>query len=271
MINWSVVYKRAEERDGSLLFPERLTKEFLENARKVMGSYWYANQYLNEIIPEDLQNFKKHWFKYYSEVPARNNTFVFIDPAISQENTADYTGVVVVSVDTEDSWYVRFAQRFRLTPTQIIDLMFRLNEQFKPMVVGIETVAYQEALLYMLDQEMRRRGQLLPVHGVKHGTSESKQNRILGLVPRFEWGRIHLAQGLTVLEDELLKFPRGGHDDVIDALASIEKIAIRPEREKIKDEQPNPANAAQYESWYRRQLGKKGQGQTNQDDWNSLE
>lgn len=264
-MKWDVVYKKAEMPDGSLLFPERLTREFLDNARKVMGSYWYANQYLNEIIPEDLQNFKKAWFKYWTVLPPKLNTFIFIDPAISQESTADYTGVVVVSVDPDDHWYVRLAQRYRITPTQILELMFRLNAEFKPMVMGIETVAYQEALLYMLDGEMRRRNQLLPVHGVKPGTDESKQNRILGLVPRFEWGRIYLSPGLTVLEDELLKFPRGGHDDVIDSLASIEKIAIKPEREKPKDEQPNPADAASYESWYRRQLGKKGQGSSNQD------
>lgn len=264
-MKWSVVYKRAIEKDGSLLFPERLTLEFLDDARKVMGSYIFANQYQNEIIPEDLQNFKRPWIKYWSALPAKTNTFAFIDPAISQEDSADFTGVVVVSVDAENVWYVRTAQRYKITPTQIIDLMFRINAEFKPMSIGVETVAYQEALLYMLDQEMRRRNQILPVHGVKSGTVESKNNRILGLVPRFEWSRIYLARGLTVLEDELLKFPRGGHDDVIDALASIEKIAIKPEREKKIDEQPNPADAANYESWYRRQLGKKSSQPSNQD------
>lgn len=259
-MKWSITYKRAIEKDGSLLFPERLDQEFLDNARKVMGSYIFANQYQNEIIPEDLQNFKKHWFKYYTELPPKLNTFAFIDPAISQEKTADYTGVVVISVDTENTWYVRSAQRYKITPTEIIELMFRVNKEFKPMVIGVEIVAYQEALLYMLDQEMRRRNVIIPVHGVKPGNQESKSNRILGLVPRFEWGRIYLSRGLTVLEDELLKFPRGGHDDVIDALASIEKIAIKPEREKPKDDQPNPADAANYESWYRRQLAKKPAG-----------
>lgn len=264
-MKWDVVYKRAIQDDGSLLFPQILSREFLDHARKVMGSYLFANQYQNEIIPEDLQNFKKHWFKYYETLPAKINTFAFIDPAISQEHTADFTGVTVVSVDTDNHWYVRLAQRYKITPTEIIDLMFRIQDEYKPMVIGIETQAYQEALLYMLDLQMRTRGKILPVHGVKHGNEESKSNRILGLVPRFEWGRIYLSRGLTVLEDELLKFPRGGHDDVLDALASIEKIAIVPEKDKIKDNQPNPADAVNYEAWYRRQLSKRGNNSSNEE------
>jgi len=51
-----------------------------------------------------------------------------------------------------------------------------------------------------------------------------------------------------------------------DSLSSIEKIAIKPERERQKDEQPNPADAANYEHWYRRNLGKKNSQQANQDD-----
>lgn len=263
MHKWSVVYKRAIAPDGSLLMPQRLTHEFLMNARRVMGPYWFANQYQNEIIPEDLQNFKKHWFKYYETLPEKINTFVFIDPAISQENQADFTGVVVVSIDIDGHWYVRQAQRYKITPTEIIGLIFRLNEMFKPMVIGLETVAYQEALMYMMSEEMRRRNIVVPLHGVKHGSNEAKGQRILGMVPYFEGGFIYLSKGLTVLEDELLKFPRGSHDDVLDALSSIQKIAIRPEREKQKDEQPNPSDATNYENWYRRQLGKKASRSSN--------
>ena len=49
---WSLVYERAELTDGTLFFPDRLSREFLDDAKRTMGSYFYANQYLNEVIPD---------------------------------------------------------------------------------------------------------------------------------------------------------------------------------------------------------------------------
>lgn len=255
MAKWEVVYKKAYNEDGSLFFPEKLSQEFLEGARKTMGSYLFANQYLNEIIPAEDQTFKKIWFKYHDELPKRLNNFVFVDPALSEADGSDFTGIVVVGVDWKKDWYVRYAQRHRLTPTQLIEFIFRINAQFSPNVIGIEEVAYQKALLYFLDEEMRRRNVLLPVTGVKQPHDKTKQTRILSLVPRFEWGHIFLNKGLTYLELELLQFPRGAHDDIIDSLASIEQIAFPPEKPKEFETKPH-VNDPKYEKWYIQQLHK---------------
>ena len=259
MARWSVVYEKAIRDDGSLFFPEKLTREFLENARRTMGSYLFANQYMNEVIPADAQSFKREWFKYYAELPKRINTFIHIDPAISQQASADYTGVVALSVDPDNRRYVRFAKRYRITPTEIVKLVFELYDQFQPQIIGIEDVAYQKALLYFLDEEMRRRNVILPVKGVKPPTDKTKEMKILSMVPRFEWGHTFLNQGLHDLEMELLQFPRGAHDDLIDALASMDAIIYPPDRERDNDKQPNPANTADYERWYINQLQKRAQ------------
>ena len=60
------------------------------------------------------------------------------------------------------------------------------------------------------------------------------------LAPRFMTGTVWFPQGadfLQELEGELLKFPTGIHDDLIDALAYIEQIALVPARwDKTKTE-----------------------------------
>lgn len=256
-MKWSVVYEKAIRPDGSLFFPQKLSREFLDNAKKTMGSYLFANQYLNEIIPGELQTFKKEWFTYYKEIPKHVNTFVFVDPAISQADSADFTGVAVVSVDYEKRWYVRYAKRFKITPTQIIELLFKLNQEFDPQVIGIEDVAYQKALLYFLDEEMRRRNILLPVKGVKPPTEKTKQMRILSMVPRFEWNRIFLNQGLQDLEIELMQFPRGLHDDLIDSLAYIEYIYYPPDKAKEELKKPHSQSDPNYERWFIENLHKR--------------
>lgn len=257
MTEWKVVYEKAIREDGSLLFPERLTQEFLDNARRTMGSYLFANQYQNEIIPDGDQTFKKEWLRHYTQMPERVNTFVFIDPAISTADTADYTGVSVVSTDVRQNWWVKLAERKKFNPSDLIDYLFRLDHQFKPNLIGIEDVAFQRAILHFAFEEMKRRNKQIPLTGVKVGTDKSKETRILSLVPRFEFGTIFLSQACQDLELELAQFPRGTHDDVLDSLASMQEIVYYPTPIRSKNEQPHPSDPT-YESWYISNLHKRG-------------
>lgn len=249
-MDWEIVEKAAITDDGELLFPEKLTREFLDRAKRTMGSYLFANQYMNVIVPVELQVFKKEWFHYYADAPKNNNTFIFVDPAISQADTADFTGVVVVSVDVEGRWYIKAAKRYKITPTQLIDLLFEIYKIFEPKIIGIEDVAYQKMILYVLDEEMRRRKQILPIKGIRPPSEKNKQMRIMSLMPRFEWGSLFLNRGLEDLEMELLAFPRGRHDDLIDALAYIEYIYYMPSKENPWMKRPPSQNHPEYESWF---------------------
>lgn len=249
-MKWETVVKTAYNKDGSLFFPEKLTHEFLENAKRTLGSYIFANQYLNQIIPADMQSFKKEWFKYYNCLPKRCHTFVFIDPALSEADTSDSTGVVVIKVDEKNDWYVELAKRVRINPTQLVSYVFDLYAQYKPQVIGIEEIAFQKAILYFLNEEMRRRNIMMPVTGIKYSNQKSKQTRILSLVPRFEWNHIFLNQGLQDLELELLQFPRGSHDDLIDALASMEYIAYLYDEKEKPLPKPHSPHDPNYERWY---------------------
>lgn len=257
-MQWEVVYKKAYNEDGSLFFPEKLTHAFLERQKKEQGSYIFSNQYLNEIIPLELQTFKNEWIKYYDSIPRIHHNFAFIDPAISQADGADFTGVVVVAVDTENRWYVRFAKRYKITPTQLISLVFELQKNFKTMGIGIEEVAFQQVLSHFIGEEMKKRMDFLPIKGIKRGNDKTKEMRILSMVPRFEWNGIFLNKGLNDLELELMMFPRGAHDDLIDSLSSIAEIAFSPTAEKLWDKPP-PPNHPDYERYYIHKMRTKEQ------------
>lgn len=256
---WGIVYDKAIRDDGTLFFPERLTHNFLSEQRKALGPYIFANQYMNEIIPGEDQDFKASWKKYYQEIPDNTYTFIFIDPAISQQEGADFTAYVVVHVDSDDYWYIEAAKRQRINATQTIEMIFDLYNQYKPMAIGVEIVAYQQALLHFLDEEMKRRSTVIPVTGIRRGPDKTKEQRILSLVPRFEWGRIYLNQGLIDLEDEYSKFPRSRFDDLLDALASIEEISFKPQKKEVKNVPTSP-NDPNYEKWYIEQLGQDDGG-----------
>lgn len=251
-MKWSIVYKGAYNKEGKLLFPERLNTDYLIEQRKTLGSYMFANQYLNQIVPLGEQPLKREWLRYYEALPLKKRTFAFIDPAISQADSADFTALTVIDVDEDQNWYLRNAQRFKINPTQIVDLIFKVYAQYTPNRIGIEDVAYQKALLYMIHEECKRRGVRLPVEGVRPSTEATKEMRILGLVPRFEWGTLLLAKGLADFEMEYSQFPRGAPDDLLDSLQYMERIVSYPPKERKRYEPPTP-NDPGYESWYIKQ------------------
>lgn len=224
-----------------------------------MGAYLYANQYQNEVIPDEEKRFKPEWLKYYDHIPLNKFSFAFIDPAIGQKESNDYTGLAVIDADENGIWYCRQLVRLRLTPTEIVNLCFEVHRKYNCHTIGIEQVAYQEALLYLVDDEMKKRQTIVPVKGIKR-SRQTKEMRILSLVPRFEWSRVLLQQGFHDFEDEYSSFPRAPHDDILDALASLEEIVIYPEPKKTDViEKPHSPHHPDYERWYIRQLAKNQQ------------
>ena len=254
--HFAVCYDKAIRDDGTLMFPDKLTREFLESQRKTQGSYIFAHQYQNEIIPSEDQDFKREWLSYYTELPKRKTTVCVIDPAISLDQDACYTSVVVLDCDENNNRYLRIARRMRLTATQTVKMIFDVNELVKPNLIGVESVAYQMALLHFIVAESRKRNVSIPLHAIKRGPDKSKMTRIRSLVPWFEWQRTLVKPGLTDFEEEYMKFPRGSYVDILDALADAQELAYPPQKERPNNVQPAP-NSPNYEKWFIANLHKK--------------
>lgn len=227
---------------GELLFPPRLTWDVLDDLKRKQGSAHFSAQYMLNPIPEESQTFKGP-FRKYEESDIRGldlKKFITIDPAISEDKQADYSALMCIGVDAHNDWYILDIWRDRVLPKALIDQIFYWNEKWKPISVGIESVAFQKALQYFIYDEMRKRNQFIPLKELKH-TEMSKEDRIKGLQPRYEIGAVFHPHHQSVplvshLEDELLRFPKGSHDDMADALASMLELAFPPrEREERRE------------------------------------
>lgn len=224
---------------GKLLFPKRLSWETLAGNKRQQGAYHFSAQYMLDPIPTDEQVFRPP-FKTFEETDLRGldlKRFITIDPAISEEKHADYSAMTCIGVDHNNDWYILDIWRDKVQPKRLIDQIFYWNEKWKPTSVGIETVAFQKALQYFLYDEMKKRNRNIPLMELKN-TDRSKDERIRGLQPRYEMGSIFHPQKSSVpdvenLEDELRRFPKNSHDDIIDSLASQLELAFPP---KIREE-----------------------------------
>jgi len=98
-------------------------------------------------------------------------------------------------------------------------------------------VAYQGTVQYWIKERMRKENYFFFVEGFTHGKRE-KSARIMGLQPMVASGRIVFRKSMVELLSELIAFPNGAHDDLIDGLSSqIKMWAMTRSRAEIKAEE----------------------------------
>lgn len=218
-------------------------KVSLEDKRRQLGHYVFSYEMMNQPIDEASAEFKKEWIQRATDDEISHlsfNTFIAVDPAISEKESADFTGVAINRVSSEGKRYLT-AYRIKLNPTGLIDHLFYLYTTYKPTIIGIEESAFILAIKPFIDEEMRKRNQFFSIVPLKHGGTK-KETRIRGLIPLFESKSVFLLGDTTHLEHEMRSFPLGQHDDILDALAYSEQIAYKPHDtsnlERLLDEEP---------------------------------
>ncbi|MCG5260412.1 hypothetical protein EM868_00395 [Cupriavidus gilardii] len=110
----------------------------------------------------------------------------------------------------------------RVPDVQIIDIT-RLQEEYRCLVWGIETVQFQEFFKDELVKRSRAGGVPVPARGVKPG--DDKDLRILSLQPHVVNGTVRSHPKHTVLNEQLRYYPEAAHDDGPDALQILFMLA----------------------------------------------
>lgn len=213
------------------IWPEHLNGEELakikEDYLQKGQGYLFYQEYQNDPVSGENRKFKLEKIKYYTEEQIQSKrlaTYITLDRAYSTAKTADATGIIVLSVDSENYWYVRKAERFKGNEKELIDKIFDLKSYYEPVKIGIEQKAFEFTLKPTLQDEMRRRDIFFGIVELKD-QGRSKNLRIEGLLPRFENGTIFLLKNMADLIDELITFPFGVYDDLIDSLSYQLEIA----------------------------------------------
>lgn len=213
-------------------------KEELESINRVSVFY---REYLCEIVGDEDQLFKEKYIKYYKgELEFNNdneafirftekegdafnelvpvNIFMGIDPASSTKKTADYSTIVSVAVDKQNNKYVLPYYRKRSTPMKLADNIISWAKKYKPSKTRVETVGYQEMLREYLRTRADEEGIFISGLEIKENPRNSKSARLETLEPHFAQGKVYLLEEQGELKDELLMYPRGKHDDLLDGL-----------------------------------------------------
>lgn len=251
----------AEEDDvlgrqpGEALWPTRYDVETLARRREEMGSRLFAAEYQQEPTPAAGAIFRREWFRYYR--PVADGAFALdggrfvggsdyrrvmtCDLAVSTKTAADYTVLACWGVTKHQELLLLDLHRARMEGPDIVPALRRMYDRWHPAHVGIESVAFQLSIV----QEARRAG--LPVRELR--PDRDKVSRALTAAARMEGGAVYFpatAPYLGDLEAELLHFPAGRHDDMVDTLSyAIVEVTHAPVRavfHRVDEPEPVPAS-----------------------------
>ena len=213
--------------DNEPIYPLRFDQSVLEAKKGDMGTYMYATQMLLDPTPLEKMIFKPQWTRYYNVAPDTKN-ILCIDPAIGETKRHCDSAFVVAGGADNGLIYIKEAMSGQYNLTEQIKLTFALIRKYEIKKLVVETIAYQEALAQAIELERDRvndKGEKVneDVHFsiVKEipGGRDSKDARILSMVPYLERGKVLFTKDMKKLEKQLREYPYGRKRDLCDVLA----------------------------------------------------
>jgi predicted phage terminase large subunit-like protein len=212
--------------EGKALWPEMFPVEILEKRKEVMGTVNFNLQYQNDATLALGTVFRAEWMRRWSVLPEGLAVYQGVDLAVSAGRFADYFAIVTVGVSPDFEVFVLDVFRGRLSFERQMQAVIEKAREFDPVHIAVEATGYQTAFAQTLTSRT-----LLPVRPVY--PNRDKVTRAWRLSALFENGRVFLGKGQEALEEELLAFPDGGHDDLFDALEMAVSMARGPFAAKL--------------------------------------
>ena len=231
------VYQR---ETGEVLHEARENRDTLEATRNTSGSHIFEAQHQQCPSPLGGNLVKREWLRRYRAPLPLNEYSVIVqswDTASSISETADYSVGITFGVKDGTAHMLDVVRR-RLEFPDLCRLVEARAEQFQVDDLLIERANSG----IQLQQNLRREGYLLPISPLPRG---DKISRLEGQLGKIEAGYLLIPETADWLDDfetELLSFPRGRHDDQVDALTQFLEwfsrhrgILNRPARREKRD------------------------------------
>ena len=220
--------------DGELLFPEKFPASVIAEAKRVLGSQGYAAQHQQRPTPAGGGMFKSEWWRFWKpdgtsadcslrpqdcySGPARplpdkfDQVLISVDANFKAKESADPVAILVIGAKGADRFMLDQAHGpfgFTRTVSVLRDVCARWPQARK---VLIEAKANGDAIIETLKHEISGIIAINPEGG--------KEARAWAIQPQVEAGNCYLPDGAPWLEEfiaEFAGFPKGRHDDYVDA------------------------------------------------------
>lgn len=213
---------------GDPLHEERYSKDALGMIEKAVGPRTWSALYQQKPTQDTGAYFKEDWFRYYNldDRPSTEQLVIYSawDLAIGTKEHNDYTVGLVVGLDrNEDIWLIDMV-RGKWNAMDIVDQIMKTYALHRPVVNMIEK-SHVEMSIGPYLEKAKHEWQMPEAYFQSLPTGRrDKMARARGIQGRMQEGRVYFpkdAPWVNALHAEMLTFPYGKHDDMVDALAWI--------------------------------------------------
>ena len=205
--------------NGVCLLPSQYTEERIEELK--INEYVWQAQYQQNPILSGGNIIKQDWFCYYDAMPTQfDKVYQSWDTAYKTGQENDYSvcttwGVVKTVYSTD--YYLIDMWHGKVEYPQLIEKLISLYYKYAPNEVLIEDKASGQTLI----QDLKQKG-LKQVKPIK--VDKDKVARVNNITELFYNGRVLFydkANYLQDLQNELITFPSGKHDDIVDSISQF--------------------------------------------------
>lgn len=244
VINFPALIETQEDKDfdslgrdfGEVLIPSLHSREKLERLRDTMHPRDWLSMYQGRPNSASGSEFTESMLNTYESHPAQVrqgcNVYIMVDPATTKKKTSDYTVMSVVALGVDGNFYILDIVRERLDLSERTETLIDLHRRWQPNAVGYEGYGMSADVQHIL-AEQDRSNYRFPITEIK--SRVKKVDRIRRLVPDMGNGKWYVPEAGIVrldaegkeydaieeLVSEMISFPVGRHDDVIDSISMI--------------------------------------------------
>lgn len=201
------------------LWPEKWPLEWLQGQRHTRS---FAKNYQCEPISDDAG----YWYDGDIDVVNENewpkewgNTIISVDPAVTTNKRSDYTGIAVISRGAKQGklyhrLFVRYVTQVKLGPAELKEYVQELVNEFNAKMVYVETNQGGDLWKQVF------KGITAKVSYMKQ--TEKKEERAKRALDYYQkpWKEVVHCGHWPAAEEQMMNFPKGLHDDMVDAIAT---------------------------------------------------
>jgi len=254
-----LLYKaRTTNKDGvkQSLWNEKWTVEWLDHLEKTKPLV-FAKEYQNDPVAGVVSKFSQKDFRYWL---TENNQYILYDPesnivskgrlsdckaaiacdlAWSEKRAADSTAILWGFLTPSNEILIDgYMEKRGMKPDEFAEFLFSLEERLKALTYSIVPIGFEKAMLervvtWFLKREMRLRGKFLITKDIPWETDKIARCLTV-LQPRYAQNVIFHKKNMGDLEHQLLRFPSGVHDDLVDAEQGLCKLLQYPKKRKYE-------------------------------------
>jgi predicted phage terminase large subunit-like protein len=232
-------------KPGDALHPARYDEEALRRIKSVQAPRIWSALYQQNPIPDEGLYFRKEYFRTAPNIPEPYGMSIYTawDFAIGEKQQNDWTVGATILQDYDDNLYVLDVVRFKADSFTIIETVLDVAQRWtipgSTYQIGFEDGQIWKSIKPLLEKRMQER-KLFPACEILKPLTD-KLARARSLQGRMQQGRVYFpdtASWRQTTEHELLRFPGGVHDDIVDALAWATNLVVGKSAPRKSESKP---------------------------------